>query len=70
MDNDEVHVTVRSLLAAAGLTMSDEEFAGLVRVYPDLRAQADALYEIEFRDELPALVFDPSRIPDRTSITD
>ncbi len=58
MDRD-VHATVGPLLAAAGLTVSDEELAGLVRVYPDLRVQADALNRAEFQGELPALVFDP-----------
>lgn len=57
---NDVSATVRLLLDAAGLTMSDEEFAGLVRVYPDLRAQADTLNGTEFQGERPALVFDPS----------
>jgi hypothetical protein len=59
--DSDVHATVGSFLAAAGLTVSDEELAGLVRVYPDLRVQADALNRVEFQGELPALVFDPSR---------
>lgn len=59
MDND-VSATVRFLLDAAGLTISDEEFAGLVRVYPDLRAQADALNGPEFQIEAPAPIFDPT----------
>jgi hypothetical protein len=60
VDND-VHATVGSLLTAAGLNVSDEEFGALVRVYPELRAQADALNRPEFQGEPPALVFDPSR---------
>lgn len=59
MDKD-ISVAVRFLLDAAGLTMSDEEVAGLVRLYPDLRAQADALNGAAFQNEVPAPTFDPS----------
>jgi hypothetical protein len=65
MDHD-VHAAVGSLLTAAGLNVSDEEFGALVRVYPELRAQADALNRSEFQGESPAPVFDPSRPWPRT----
>jgi hypothetical protein len=68
VDND-VHATVASLLAAAGLTVSDDELAGLVRVYPDLRTQADALNGAEFQGELPAPLFEPSRTWPRPTTT-
>jgi hypothetical protein len=64
--DSDVHATVALLLAAAGLTVSDAELAGLVRVYPDLRAQADALNGAEFQGELPAPVFDPAGTSFRT----
>ena len=52
--------TVGALLGAAGITVSETEFADLVKVYPALRAQADGLYlpELEFVD--PAVDFDPA----------
>lgn len=52
--------TVKALLDAAGLTVSDEEFERFVAVYPTLRAQADALYLRELDAEDPALSFDPT----------
>ena len=55
----DVASTVRALLDAAGLIVSDEEFEGLVRVYPELRARADSLYQPAFLGNL-ALDFDPS----------
>jgi hypothetical protein len=67
--DNHVDDTVESLLAAAGLTVSDEDLAGLVRVYPDLRAQADALNGAEFQREPPAPVFDPSRVWARPAST-
>lgn len=52
--------TVRALLSAANITVSESEFADFVKVYPALRAQADGLYlpELEFTD--PAIDFDPT----------
>ena len=51
---------VRALLDAAGLTVSDDELSGFVRMYPILRSQADALYRPEMEPEAPALHFDPT----------
>ena len=55
---DDTTTTVRSLLGAAGLTMSDEELELFVTIYPGLRAAADAMYLPEARYEEPALNFD------------
>lgn len=51
---------VGGLLAAAGLTVSAEEKAQMIKDYPLIRAGADALYlpELEFVE--PAVRFDPS----------
>ncbi len=56
---DNVEATVRALLDAAGLPVSDEEFDTFVSVYPTLREAADRLYLEEVRDEEPALIFTP-----------
>ena len=63
MANDsptEVATTVRALLDAAQLKLSDEEFELYTRIYPAMRAGADSLYIPETRYEEPALIFDPS----------
>jgi hypothetical protein len=52
--------TVKVLLEAAQLTVSDAEFERFVKIYPELRAQADALYMPGFEREEPALTFDPT----------
>jgi hypothetical protein len=52
--------TVAKLLASAGLVVADSEFERFVRVYPLLRAQADALYAPEFAGEDLGLGYDPS----------
>jgi hypothetical protein len=52
--------TVRALLGAATITVSDQEFLDLVAVYPALRAQADGLYLPELESVDPALSFDPA----------
>ncbi|MEZ4552803.1 MAG: hypothetical protein AB7L91_13185 [Dehalococcoidia bacterium] len=50
--------TVRTLLASAGLSLTDEQVAMYVRVYPRLRASADALFAMpEVRYEQPAVIF-------------
>lgn len=50
--------TVRALLLAAGLTVSDNEFAELVDAYPAHRAALDALYTIPAaKEEEPQLIF-------------
>lgn len=56
---DNVEATVRALVDAAGLPVSDEEFQSLVDGYPTLRELADRLYIEEVRYEEPALIFTP-----------
>jgi hypothetical protein len=57
-ESDPAETIVRSLLATAGLKLTEEQIAGFVRVYPTLRAQADSLYAIpEVRYEEPAVTF-------------
>jgi hypothetical protein len=51
---------VRSLLDAAKLTVSDDEFDGFVRMYPTMRQNADAMYVPEMEPEAPAMHFDPA----------
>lgn len=51
--------TVKLLFGLAQITMSDEELERFARSYPTLRAQADGLYREDFRQEAPALAFDP-----------
>ena len=50
--------TVKALLDAAQLKMSQEEFDLFVRTYPALRAGADGMYIPETRYEDPALIYD------------
>jgi len=56
----DVTTTVKALLDAAHLKLSDEEFELFTRIYPAMRAGADSLYIPETRYEEPALIFDPS----------
>lgn len=56
---DNVEATVRALIDAAGLPVSDEEFQSLVDGYPTLRELTDSLYIEEVRYEEPALIFTP-----------
>ena len=60
MNLDQSAATVKALLDAAQLEVSDEEFLGFVKVYPALRAQADGLYLPELEPESPAISFDPT----------
>jgi hypothetical protein len=54
----DVETTVRSLLSAAGLSLTEEQIQIYVRVYPKLREAADALYAIpEVRYESPATIY-------------
>jgi hypothetical protein len=54
---------VRSLLDTANLTVSDEEFARFVAVYPAVRAQADELHQLpEIASLDPALSYDPTAV--------
>lgn len=57
MTDEEVDTTVRALLKAAGLHLTEEQIEGYKRVYPTLRAGADSLYIPEARYESPALIF-------------
>lgn len=51
-------VTVRNLLSAAGMSLPDEKVELYVRIYPRLRAAADALFDIpEVRYEQPAVIY-------------
>jgi ABC-type nitrate/sulfonate/bicarbonate transport system substrate-binding protein len=55
--------TVRSALAAAGLSPSDDEVAVMVEGYADYRAAIDALYAVpEARHASSALVFNAAPI--------
>jgi hypothetical protein len=50
--------TVRTLLAISGLSLTDEQVDMYVRIYPRLRASADALFAIpEVRYEQPAVIY-------------
>jgi hypothetical protein len=52
--------SVRVLMAAAGLAVSDTEFAEFVEAYPKHRADLDALYEVPMvKEEEPQVVFSP-----------
>jgi hypothetical protein len=50
--------TVKALLEAAQLTVTDDELELFVKTYPDLRAAADAMYLLEARYDEPAPNFD------------
>lgn len=56
----DTQTTVKALLDAAHLRMSDEEFQLFVKAYPVLRTGADSLYIPETRYEDPALTYDPA----------
>jgi hypothetical protein len=53
--------TVKALLDAAQLMVTDEEMELFIKIYPDLRAGADAMHLAEVRYEEPALNFDARR---------
>jgi len=52
-------MTVRVLLAAAGLEPTEDEIAGFAQAYPIMRAGADSLYIEEVRYEEPSPIFTP-----------
>lgn len=57
----DVETTVRALLAAAGMSLPDDKVELYVRIYPKLRASADALFAIpEIRYEQPAVIYPAS----------
>jgi hypothetical protein len=48
------------LLAAAGITVSPQEYQEFVAAYPAHRAQLDSLYDVSMdHEEEPQLVFSP-----------
>jgi len=51
---DDPRASVRALLAAAGLSPSEEEVAAMVVSYPTLRARADSLFTEEISRFLPS----------------
>jgi len=51
VDDAEV---VRALLAAAGITPSDEDIDLLAKTYPGLRSQVERLYAVDTGDLPPA----------------
>lgn len=58
MDAPDTETTVRALLAAGGLSLTDEQVEKHVRVYSALRAGASSLYAVpELRYEQPAVVY-------------
>jgi hypothetical protein len=57
MTPEEADTTVRALLNAAGLHLTEEQIQGYVRIYPTLRANADELYIPEARYESPAVIY-------------
>jgi len=57
MTTQDTEGTVRALLGAAGLSLSDEQVASYVRIYPLLREGADRLFIPEARYEEPSVIF-------------
>ncbi len=55
----DVETTVRVLLQAQGLEVSEAEFARFVQMYPLMREGADSLYIPEVRYEEPSPIFTP-----------
>ncbi|GAB3600213.1 hypothetical protein GCM10027586_02780 [Kineococcus gypseus] len=52
--------SVEVLLAAAGVSVTPAELDAIVRSYPDVRAQIDAMYAVPMaKEEGPQLVFTP-----------
>jgi hypothetical protein len=52
--------TVTAMLAAAGITVPEDEKAEFVAAYPALRASLDALYAVPMsHEEEPQLIFSP-----------
>ena len=49
--------TVRTMLAAAGLVIPDDEVERLARLYPGLRRSVDRYYDVPVGDEVMASVF-------------
>lgn len=45
--------TVRTLLAAAGLDLPDEDLAAVTAGYPDLRARLDAAHAVDLPEGTP-----------------
>ena len=49
--------TVRTMLAAAGLVIPDDEVERLARLFPGLRRSVDRYYDLAIGDEVMAAVF-------------
>lgn len=66
--SDDPQVTVRALLAAAGVQPPEEEIERLAGLYPGLRAAVDRFHRVDAGDEVPAAVFraEPPRPGDAT----
>jgi hypothetical protein len=61
--SEDVELTVRTLIAAAGLSPSEEEIATLIAAYPEHKAGIESLYAIpEARYAAPALIFSPTPV--------
>lgn len=56
MSVNTAEITVRALLEAAGIAPPEAQIAIFTRMYPVLRASADALHVPETRDEPPAIL--------------
>jgi hypothetical protein len=57
-ESPDTETTVRALLVAAHLTVSDDELQQFVKTYPEMRAEADRMYLPETRSEPePALIY-------------
>lgn len=52
--------TVKLLLDAASMTVSEEEFLRCTRMYAAFRAQADGLHALALGEEPTALSFNPA----------
>ena len=58
MNAPDIEMIVRGLLAAGGLSLTDEQVVKYVAIYPTFRASADRLFDIpEIRYEQPAPIF-------------
>ncbi len=56
----DVSAAVDAILSRAGLSVTPEDYARLIALYPALRAQAAALRIPELRDLDPAVIY-PAR---------
>ena len=59
MTDSSAQQAVDSILACAGLTVTDEEYARLLRIYPEWQSQLAELRVPEARYREPAIVYSP-----------